>query len=175
MIVFKSSGDDELWKNESGCHRVQRVPPTERKGRVHTSSITIAILPEITNKQISIKDQELIWKYVRGSGAGGQAKNKTSNAVQLQHIPSGMIIRCESGRSQYQNKESALELLRAKLWEQQRKSLTDERANNRKEQVGSGMRGDKRRTVAHQRGEVIDHVSGKTWKLKNYLRGDWNE
>lgn len=173
LIIFKSSGDDELWKGETGGHRIQRIPPTERKGRVHTSTITVATLPEITERQISIKDQELIWKTCRGSGPGGQHRNKTESAVQVTHIPSGLSVRCESERSQHQNKESALELLRARLWEQRKKTLTDKRTNDRKEMVGSGMRGDKRRTIRFQDGQVVDHITGRRWKLKNYLRGEW--
>lgn len=173
LIIFKSSGDDELWKGETGGHRIQRIPPTERKGRVHTSTITVATLPEITERQISIKDQELIWKTCRGSGPGGQHRNKTESAVQVTHIPSGLSVRCESERSQHQNKESALELLRARLWEQRKKTLTDKRTNDRKEMVGSGMRGDKRRTIRFQDGQVVDHITGRKWKLKNYLRGEW--
>lgn len=172
-MVFKSSGDDELWKNEAGGHRIQRVPPTERKGRVHTSTITVATLPEITERQISIKDRELIWKTCRGSGPGGQHRNKTESAVQVTHIPSGLSVRCESERSQHQNKESALELLRARLWELKTKELTDKRTNARKEMIGSGMRGDKRRTIRFQDGQVVDHITGRKWRLKDYLRGEW--
>lgn len=173
LIVFKATGDDELFKNEAGGHRIQRVPPTEKRGRTHTSTITIAVLPEITERQISIKENELIWKTCRGSGPGGQHRNKTESAVQVTHIPTGLNVRCESGRSQHHNKISALEILRARLWELGRKEVITQRANDRKEQVGSGMRGDKRRTVRFQDGQVVDHITGRRWNLKNYLRGEW--
>lgn len=172
-MVFKAKGDDSLFRNEAGGHRYQRIPPTERRGRVHTSTITVAVLPEITEQQISVKDSELIWKMCRGSGPGGQHRNKTESAVQVTHIPSKISVRCESERSQHQNKASALELLRAKLWERTKKELTEQRTNDRKEQVGSGMRGDKRRTIRFQDGQVVDHITGRRWKLKDYLRGEW--
>ncbi len=173
LIVFKATGDDALFYGEAGGHRVQMISPTDKKKRVHTSTITIAVLPEISEKQISIKDRELIWKTCRGSGPGGQHRNKTESAVQVTHIPTGLSVRCESERSQHHNKVSALELLRARLWEQTKKALTKQRTDDRKEQVGSGMRGDKRRTVRHQDGQVVDHITGRKWRLKDYLRGEW--
>lgn len=172
-MVFKAHGDDELFIGEIGGHRIQRVSPTERRGRTHTSTITICVLPEVTEHQFSIKDSELIWKTCRGSGPGGQHRNKTESAVQVTHIPTKLSVRCESERSQHQNRVSALELLRSRLWERQKKELTDQRTNDRKEMVGSGMRGDKRRTIRFQDGQVVDHITGRKWRLKDYLRGEW--
>lgn len=172
-ITFKTSGDDNLFYNETGGHRIQMVSPTDKNKRIHTSTITVSTLPEITEKQISIKDSELIWKMCRGSGPGGQHRNKTESAVQITHIPSKISVRCESDRSQHHNRISALELLRSKLWERAKKELTARRTHDRKEQVGSGMRGDKRRTIRFQDGQVVDHITGRRWKLKNYLRGEW--
>lgn len=172
-ITFKATGNDELFENESGCHRIQQVSPTDKKKRVQTSTIRIAVLPEITEQQLVIKENDLDYKFIRGSGSGGQARNKLSNCVQLTHIPSGLMVRCESGRSQWQNKQSALETLRNKLWEEQNKKLTDRRSTDRMNQVGSGERNEKRRTVAYQRGEVIDHITGRRWELKKYLKGEW--
>jgi len=173
LMVFKSVGDDELWQGEIGGHRVQRIPPTERKGRVHTSTITVAVLPEVTEKQLFIKDKDLDWQTCRSSGPGGQNVNKVESAVQLTYLPTKMMIRCEYSRDQHRNRVMALELLRAKLWEQQKRIEIEKRIADRKEQIGSGARGDKRRTVAYQRGEVVDHITGKRWKIKEYIRGNW--
>lgn len=149
------------------------MPDTEKNGRVHTSNITIAALPETQSVKLIINENDLEWKACRGSGAGGQLRNKVSSAVQLMHLPTGIMIRCEQERSQNQNKNIALDLLKTKLYNNKKQKIENEVANDRKGQVGSGMRSDKRRTVAYQRGEVVDHITGKRWKLKNYLRGDW--
>lgn len=161
------------FKDEPGGHRWQRVPPTEKRGRVHTSTVTVAVLPEPTAVELRLDDRDLEWSTCRGSGAGGQHRNVTNSAVQLKHVPSGVAVRCESERSQHQNRASALALLRAKLWEEKRTSATDARAKSRKAQVGSGMRGDKRRTIRVQDGRVVDHVSGQKWRYKDYVRGLW--
>ena len=110
---------------------------------------------------------------MRGSGAGGQARNKISNAVQVWHKPSGVTVRCEDGRSQHGNRASALALLRARIWEAKQSGMDAARAGERRSQVGSGMRGDKRRTIRTQDGVVNDHVTGKQWRYKEYERGDW--
>jgi peptide chain release factor 1 len=161
-----------FFSEEAGGHRFQRVPPNERRGRVHTSTVTVAVLPEADIRQ-DVPDSDLTWKATVGSGAGGQARNKTSNAVQLWHVPSGIMVRCESERSQKQNLESAKVLLRAKLWASavERRDAVLGRA--RKTQMGTGMRGDKRRTIRMQDGDVHDHVTGRHWRLKEYMRGEW--
>lgn len=120
-----------------------------------------------------IPDRDIEWQATRGSGAGGQNRNKRDTAIQMRHIPTGLTVRCETQRSQYQNKEQALKLLRARLWAQKETSESNERELLRRWQVGSGMRGDKRRTIRCQDGVVNDHLTGKQWKLKDYLRGQW--
>jgi peptide chain release factor 1 len=159
-MVFKASGDDELWKNEIGCHRIQRVPPTERKGRVHTSSITIVVLPEITEKQFHIRPNEIEWRICRSSGPGGQNVNKVESAVQVIHLPTKTMVRCEYSRDQHRNKAMAIELLRTRLWEKQKNAEIAQRTADRKEQIGTGERGDKRRTVASARRSYRPH----NWK-----------
>ena len=162
-----------MFANEAGGHRVQRIPPNEKRGRVHTSTITVAVLEEPKPTQITLQEKDLEWSACRGSGAGGQKRNVTNSAVQLTYLPTKLMVRCESERSQHQNQELALSLLRAKLWEQERNRLHSERAQDRKGQLGSGMRGDKRRTIRYQDGQVTDHITGRKWRLKEYLRGDW--
>lgn len=174
IIVFRVNGPKaaQLFENEAGGHRHQRVPPTERKGRVHTSTITVAVLPEPSSAQMpEIPARDIEWTATRGSGAGGQNRNKRDTAVQMRHIPSGLTIRCEAERSQNQNRVTALALLRAKLWATRSDAAANEEAALRKWQVGSGQRGDKRRTIRAD--GVVDHYTGKTWRFKDYVRGIW--
>lgn len=174
FLVFRAKGRGaEVFAGEAGGHRWQRIPPNEKRGRVHTSTVTVAVMEEPTEVQVRIEERDLEWTACRGSGAGGQARNKTSNAVQLRHIPTGTMVRCESERSQHQNRRTALALLRARLWGERRGASETARAENRRQQVGSGMRGDKRRTIRAQDGQVTDHVTGRTWRYKDYVRGEW--
>lgn len=175
MVTLRVTGKraDELFRDEPGGHRWQRVPPNERRGRVQTSTITVAVLPEPAEHDEPLRECDLRWTATRGSGAGGQARNKTSNCVQLWHTPTGTMVRCESERSQAQNLASAKALLRARLHAARTGALTQEQANARRAQVGSGMRGDKRRTIRAQEGQVHDHVTGRRWTLREYTRGDW--
>ena len=163
----------ETFKNEPGGHRWQRVPPNEKRGRVHTSTITVAVLPEPTEAQVVLRESELEFSTCRGSGAGGQHRNKTESAVILKHLPTGLMVRCENERSQAQNKETAKAVLRARIWEVTQLALDGKRAYERKRQVGSGMRGDKRRTIRTQDDVVNDHETGKQWRYKDYARGNW--
>lgn len=167
------NGADAAFRDEAGGHRWQRIPPNEKRGRVQTSTITIAVLDEPTEVQVSLRDNEIEWTACRGSGAGGQARNKTSNAVQMWHKPTGIQVRCESERSQVQNLATARALLRARIFEQRNGAATAAGAAERRSQVGSGMRGDKRRTVRVQDGQVNDHITGQRWRFKDYARGDW--
>lgn len=162
----------ELFKDEAGGHRWQRVPATEKRGRVQTSTITVAVLDETTSSFV-VPDRDLEWTAIRGSGAGGQARNKTSNCVQLRHKPSGLIVRCESERSQPQNLETAKSIMRAKLASQAGQAVSSAEAAERRRQLDGGMRGDKRRTIRVQDGQVQDHVTGQRWQYKAYARGDW--
>lgn len=158
--------------------RFQRVPPTEKRGRVHTSTVTVAVLPEATQARIQIPEKDLRWAVCRAGGKGGQHVNKTNSAVQLTHLPTGTQLRVESTRSQRTNKEAA----RAMLAERLRRAAEDRqrrsRASQRRQQTGSGMRGDKRRTIALQRDSVVDHQTGHRTTWKRYARGHiddlWN-
>lgn len=172
VLVVSGKGANRAFHNEAGGHRYQRVPPTEKRGRTHTSTVTVAVLPVPEEHDFRIDERDLDWKTCRGSGAGGQHRNVTDSAVQLTHRPSGVTVRCESERSQYQNKATALALLRARLSQQATEELEGARNNRRREQVGSGMRGDKRRTIALQRDQVHDHITDKRMPAKTYFRGE---
>ena len=175
-MVFRFSGKDaqKTFENEAGGHRWQRIPPTEKRGRVQTSTVTVAVLPEPTETQVALRDADLEIVTCRSSGAGGQNVNKRDTAVQVKHLPTGLMVRCESERSQHRNRETAIALLRARLWELEQTRLSGTRAQDRKQQVGSGMRGDKRRTIRVQDGQVTDHITGRTWRYKDYVRGSWD-
>ena len=173
--VLRVIGDaaDALFRDEAGGHRWQHVPDTEKGGRVHTSTLTVAVLPEPTETQVTIREADLEMKSCRGSGAGGQHRNVTASAVQLRHIPTDITVRCESERSWHQNRRTALALLRAKLWERQHEADVGGRAEERRQQVGLGMRCEKRRTIRVKDGTVVDHVSNRRWRWKEYVRGEW--
>jgi peptide chain release factor 1 len=175
VLVFRVIGNraQSVFQNEPGGHRWQRIPPTEKRGRVQTSTITVAVLPEPTETEVSVRLSDLEWTTCRGSGPGGQHRNKTESAVQVKHIPSGIFVRCETERSQQQNKNTAMATLKARLWQIQKDIHMGQRVSDRKAQVGSGMRGDKRRTIRCQDGVVTDHLTGKRWRLKEYMRGEW--
>ena len=175
LLIFKVTGKNaaKAFANESGGHRWQRIPPTEKRGRVQTSTITVAVLPIPTEAEVRLPAKDLKWSTCRGSGAGGQARNKLETAVQLTHLPSGIAVRCESEKSQHSNRQTALEMLRARLLAAEQEKASGARAASRRAQLGSGMRGDKRRTIRARDGVVTDHVLGRKWKLKDYLRGNW--
>lgn len=139
---------------------------------MHTSTVTVAVLRAPEPTELVLRDEEIDWSTCRGSGAGGQHRNKTESAVIVKHLPTGTTVRCESERSQRQNRESALRLLRARLFAAKEAAATGARAADRRAQVGSGMRGDKRRTVQVQNGVVVDHVTGRRMPVRDYLRGD---
>ena len=172
-VILQISGKkaDLIFKDEAGGHRWQRIPPTEKRGRVHTSTVTVAILREPLMSEMKIEDKDLQVTTCRGSGAGGQHRNKTESAVQIKHIPTGLIVRCETERSQHQNRETAMQVLRARLLEKTQGQAASKVALDRKQQVGSGMRGDKRRTIRQQDGQVNDHVTGRSWHYEDYVKG----
>lgn len=172
-LRVRGRGARALFEHEAGGHRWQRVPPTEKRGRVHSSTITVAVLDEPAAHELVIAATDLDWSTCRASGSGGQHLQKTDSAVQLVHRPSGLMVRCQSERSQHANKDMALRVLRARLAEQQASAAGAERAAERRRQVGSGMRGDKRRTVRVQDDAVVDHETGRTWRFKDYVRGAW--
>lgn len=175
LIVLRAVGAlaDAQFRDEAGGHRWQRVPPNERHGRVQTSTITVAVLPEPAEAVIRIREADVDETDCLGTGSGGQKRNKTASTVLLTHRPTGLQVRCESTRSQHQNRIAAWALLRARLWAREQGRLDGERAESRRRQVGSGMRGDKRRTIRAQEGTVVDHLTGKRWSLRDYVRGSW--
>jgi peptide chain release factor 1 len=135
--------------------------------------VTVAVLPEPTEVECPLDARDLEWATCRGSGAGGQHRNVTDSAVIVTHRPSGLSVRCEGERSQHANRRTALALLRSRLWQRAKETNEAARATDRRAQLGSGMRGDKRRTIRCQDEQVHDHVTGKRWRLKDYLRGEW--
>lgn len=176
-IGFYASGKNarKVFKHEPGGHRVQRCPPNEKRGRIHTSTITVSVLEDINHAGITIKESELRWKFCRGSGKGGQHRNVTDSAVHLTHIPSGISVRVENERSQRRNKEIALSIIKAKINESNVEKLNKSIKAKKKKQVGSGQRGDKIRTVRMQDGQVTDHRLGIKMRLKSYERGDFSK
>lgn len=162
-----------VFKDEAGGHRWQRHSPTEKRGRVHTSTITVAVLSEPTAADMLIREQDLEWWAERGHGAGGQHRNKTESAIRVRHRPTGLEAYCQSERSQHQNKASALSVLRARVWNDRHAVSHQDRAQVRRQQVGSGQRGDKRRTIRMQDGQVHDHLTGQRWTTQQYLSGQW--
>jgi peptide chain release factor 1 len=162
-----------LFADEAGLHRWQRVPPNEKHGRLHTSAVTVAVLPEPTETEVRVAPGDLSWAFSRGSGPGGQNRNKLETAVDLTHRPTGTVVHCESERSQFRNKELALALLRARLWAAARERDERTRADARRRQIGTGERAERRRSVRCQDGVVIDHVTGRRWRLADYLAGKW--
>lgn len=173
MLCVAGRGAAALFGGEAGGHRWQRVPPTEKRGRVQTSTITVAVLAEPRDVDLTIRPDDVDVETMRGSGAGGQHRNKTDSAVRARHRPTGIEVRVESERSQHQNKELAMRVLAARVSAQVQLAAQGERAADRRRQVGSGMRGDKRRTIRAQDDQVTDHVDGRTWRFKAYARGDW--
>jgi peptide chain release factor 1 len=173
VFKLKGRGAYGLFKYESGVHRVQRVPVTESSGRIHTSTASVAVLPEIPKTAIVVRDEDLEWKFTRAGGHGGQNVNKVATAVTLTHKPSGLVVHCRQERYQRQNKDIALELLRGQLWEIEEEKRTSALASTRKAAVGRAMRAEKIRTYNFPENRVTDHRIPKTWKaLDRILEGD---
>ncbi len=163
-------------KYESGVHRVQRVPATESQGRIHTSTVTVAVLPEAEEVDVQINDSDLRIDTYRASGAGGQHINKTDSAVRITHMPSGVVVAMQEERSQHKNRAKAMKLLRAKLYEQQRSSLAAARGADRKAQVGTGDRSERIRTYNFPQGRVSDHRINLTLhKIDRIMLGELDE
>lgn len=175
LLVFRVTGDSaaSLFKDEPGGHRWQRIPPTERSGRVHTSTITVAVFPEVQQDDFTVKESDLEWTTTRGSGPGGQNVNKVETVAVVKHKPSGLMVRSGSERSQHRNKELARQILYAKLKQRSDDAAHATIASDRRGQVGSGMRGDKRRTIRTQDGIVKDHITGRQWRYADYSVGKW--
>ena len=163
-------------KFESGVHRVQRVPDTESSGRIHTSTATVAVLPVVEDVEIEINPADIKMEVFRASGAGGQHINKTSSAVRLIHIPTGMVAECQTQRSQLQNREYAMNMLKSRLYDIEKQKQDSEIANTRKTQVGSGDRSEKIRTYNYPQGRITDHRIGfSVYQIENFLNGDIDE
>ena len=174
-ITFTVIGDGAYsrFKFESGVHRVQRIPVTESNGRIQTSTVTVAVLPEADEVEVDINPSDIKIESCKSSGAGGQHINKTESAVRLTHIPSGIVIECDQERSQLQNKEKAMRLLYAKLYDQKQREQEEKIASTRKSQVGSGDRSEKIRTYNFPQSRVTDHRINKTlFSLGSFLNGD---
>ena len=163
-------------KFESGVHRVQRVPDTESSGRIHTSTVTVAVLPVVEDVEIEINQADIKMEVFRSSGAGGQHINKTSSAVRLIHEPTGIVVECQTERSQFQNRDNAMKMLRTKLYEIEKQKQDSEISNARKSQVGSGDRSEKIRTYNYPQGRITDHRIGMSiYQMENFLNGDLDE
>ena len=163
-------------KFESGVHRVQRVPETEASGRIHTSTATVAVLPVVEDVQIEINPADIKLEVFRASGAGGQHVNKTSSAVRLIHIPTGIVAECQTERSQTQNREYAMKLLKSRLYEVEKQKRDSELANERKSQVGSGDRSEKIRTYNYPQGRITDHRIGMSiFQMDDFLNGNLDD
>lgn len=178
FISFMISGEDvySKMKFESGVHRVQRVPATEAKGRVHTSTITVAVLPEVEDVEVVINPSDLRIDTYRAGGAGGQHVNRTESAVRITHIPTGIVAACQEGKSQIENRETAMKMLRAKLWEKAEAEKNDSLSSLRKDQVGTGERAEKIRTYNYPQNRVTDHRINLTLnKLEMVMMGDLDE
>ena len=175
-FMIEGEGAYSRFKYESGVHRVQRVPETESQGRIHTSTTTVAVLPEAEDVDFEINPKDLQIDTFRSSGAGGQHINKTSSAIRITHIPTGTVVECQDERSQHKNKEKALKVLRSRLYDAEKAKHDAEIAGERKAQVGTGDRSERIRTYNYPQGRVSDHRIGLTlYKLEQFLNGDMDE
>ena len=177
-VVFSISGKScyAKLKYESGVHRVQRVPETESQGRVHTSTATVAVLPEAEDVEVTIDEKDLRVDTLRSSGAGGQHINKTESCIRLTHIPTGIVVLCQDERSQTKNREKAMRVLKSRLYDYYQSQYDKEYADNRRSQVGTGDRSERIRTYNFPQGRVTDHRIGLTlYTLENFMMGDLDE
>lgn len=176
VFMIEGSGAYSRLKFESGVHRVQRIPTTEANGRVHTSTVTVAVLPEVEEVDVDINPNDLRIDTYRASGAGGQHINKTDSAIRITHLPTGIVVACQDQRSQHKNRDRAMTILRSKLYEMAQEQQTSEIAQSRKSQVGTGDRSERIRTYNYPQGRVTDHRIGLTlYKIEDILDGDINE
>jgi peptide chain release factor 1 len=171
-LRISGRGAKKLVETEPGGHRWQRIPPNEKRGRVHTSTVTVAVLPEPAPNEVMLDLRDVRIDVYKGSGAGGQHRNKTETCIRATHLPTGIVARSESERSKHQNQELALAALAAKIKDAKSRALREERERSRRQQVGSGQRGDKVRTVRMQDGVVTCERTGRKQRAKDYLRGD---
>jgi peptide chain release factor 1 len=173
--VFKIRGHNAygIFKYEAGVHRVQRVPETESSGRIHTSTASVAVLPEVPPTQITVREEDLIWKFTTSGGHGGQNVNKVATAVLLTHKPSGFVVNCRQERYQQQNREIALELLRAHLWEIEEEKRLSKLTEKRRNAVGTAARSEKIRTYNFPQTRVTDHRIKKSWHNLHEILGGY--
>ena len=175
-FMIEGAGAYSRFKYESGVHRVQRVPDTETQGRIHTSTVTVAVLPEADEVEFELNPADLKIDTFRSSGAGGQHINKTSSAIRVTHIPTGTVVECQDERSQFKNKDKALKVLRARLYDAEKAKHDEAIASDRRSQVGTGDRSERIRTYNFPQGRVTDHRIGLTlYKLDSVMNGDIDE
>ena len=175
-FMIEGAGAFSRLKFESGVHRVQRVPETESQGRIHTSTVTVAVLPEVEEVEVEINQADLKIDTIKSTGAGGQHINKTESAIRLTHLPTGIVIECQDERSQHKNRDKAMKLLASKLYEIKRAEQHDKIASERKSQVGTGDRSERIRTYNYPQGRVSDHRIGLTlYSLDSFLNGNIDE
>ncbi len=175
-FMINGEGAYSRLKFESGVHRVQRVPETETQGRIHTSTVTVAVLPEVDDVDVEINTADLKIDYFRASGAGGQHINKTESAIRITHIPTGVVVECQDERSQHKNKDRAMKILRSRIYEIKMEEQNSKIAAERKAQVGTGDRSERIRTYNYPQGRLTDHRIGLTiYRLDAILNGDLDE
>ena len=175
-FIVEGDGAYSRLKFESGVHRVQRVPETESGGRIHTSTVTVAVLPEVEDVDVEVNPADIEMQVFRSSGAGGQHVNKTSSAVRLIHKPSGLVVECLQERSQFQNRDRAMQILRSRLYEMEQERVSSELTEERRSQVGTGMRNERIRTYNFPQGRLTDHRIGLTlYRLDAVMNGDLDE
>ena len=177
-VTFSVGGKGvySLLKFESGVHRVQRVPETESQGRIHTSTATVAVLPEVEDVQVNIDEKDLIIETCRSSGAGGQHINKTESCIRMVHIPTGIVVNCQDERSQIKNREKAMKVMKSRLYDYYNKQYMDEYSENRKNQVGTGDRSEKIRTYNFPQDRVTDHrINMSVHNIEGFMMGDLDE
>jgi len=175
-FMIEGAGAYSRLKFESGVHRVQRVPETESSGRIHTSTVTVAVLPEVDDVEVEINPEDLQIDTYRSSGAGGQHVNKTESAIRITHIPTGIVVACQDERSQHKNREAAMKMLRSRLYDMMEQERNASIAADRKSQVGTGDRSERIRTYNFPQGRMTDHRIGLTlYKLEQIMNGDLDE
>lgn len=176
VVHIKGKEVNKYLQFESGVHRVQRVPATESSGRIHTSTVTVAVMPEVDDVEIEINSKDLRIDTYRASGAGGQHVNKTESAIRITHFPTGIVVACQDESSQHKNKDKAMKMLKSKLYEHEEKKRNEELSSDRKSQVGSGDRSEKIRTYNYPQSRVTDHrIQGRNFSIEQVIDGNMDE